>query len=699
MTFIRANRSFRAFRIVSALLATGFWLSAPAQASLIRNLSGNINISGVDSKSAEESNRSLNQRYSAYWTKGIGVHLVTRASIRYFDVGVDRTQGGNSWRRQYQPAGEIFWKHPDFSISGSVSRQVSTSNAQTTDLVRDQAALALTTRLSRYPMASLRFGWDRTANQRDRAQRDTQQRQALLNLNYSVRSEDLYYSLAYRVDDNYATTLRSTNINNLFRWGHVSRHLSDRLRLKAAYNFIHRYQETDRPGGNDVYIDIPVTHAIYARDATPDFGSLDTLGTLDDGNVADPASPAIDIGAGMPDHNLGVDFGYEREVSAFYIYTDRPSGTAVGWDVYVSADNLTWTMIAGRTSSQFNVAFSRYEITFDSCLTRYLKAVNTGNNDLAPVFVTEVQALVDARGRTTDTRREASHLVEVGAGYTFSPKLESSVDLTARKEPRGNFSNSRDQVYYAWSLKHTPLPRLTQAVRYQGGIDDFKAGTRNSLATVSYTALYAPLPRLEFSFAAGSRSNYIDHMKSQEINNLQFRTGGEALSGLTVSGNVAYSRTNQFDAQKRFDVWSYHVSTEAVLTQSLTVAASYDHQTTRNVDTRDGRRVHTYTTDVDWRLTRSILARAALLAQRDKDRYYYSQEYALSWVMSRKVSAGATAVIIDGDHNFHSARNSIRLNYAVGPRTSLFASYADNEFSPSAGNQGTSIQVGLNTGF
>ena len=679
------------------LLASILW--SPTRASLFEDLSGTINVSGVDSKSADETSRSLSQQYSAYWTKDVTAYLQARASMRYFDFGVDHTQGGNSWRREYQPRGELFWKHPDFSVSGSLGRQVSTSNARTTDLVRDQAGLAVTTRVFRYPVASIKLGLDRTVNERNRADRDTRQRRAQLNLNYSFGSEDLYYSLAYRLDDNYATTLKMTNVHNLFRWNHVSRLLSDRLRLNAGYNFSHRYQKTDRLGADSVYLDIPVAKPLYAWDQTPEFDSLGGFDALADGNTTDPTSPGIDIGAGSPHHNIGVDFGYEREVNALYIYTDRPSGAAVNWDVYVSIDNLTWTEMTGDVTSRFNNGFNRYEIVFDSSYARYVKAVNDGDNDVSPVYVTEVQALSESRGRVAETRQEVAHTADLGVGYMISSKLESSASVTLRKEPRGDFSNSHDQVYSTWSLKYTPVSQLTQIAGFQAGLDDFKGGTRNGLRTLSYTVSYTPLTTLQFSFAAASRSGYIDRVKTQEINSLLFRANGRALPGLTVSGETVYSRNNRFDARSRYDTRSYRISTEATFTRSITTTAAYAYQATRDVDGGDLRLVRTISGDVDCRLTRSILVRASFLAQREHIRHYYSQDYIVSWAMSRKLTVGAAMTITDGDHGFHSERNSVRLSFAAGARTNLYATYNNNELSPDAQTRVTSVQVGLNSGF
>ncbi|HUV29886.1 MAG TPA: hypothetical protein VMY05_02160 [Acidobacteriota bacterium] len=670
-----------------------------ASVRLPENLRGNIRITAVDSESGDQESRTLNQEYSVRWAKSLVPYLEARASLRYHDVGVDQSLGANVWRRQFQPAAEIIWNHPVFALGGTIRRQKSTSNNEATNLIRDNLGFSFSTRLVKYPVLTLRYDRNRTFNELDRSERDTRERRIQAGLDYHLRNNSFYYSLTRRSSENLSTLLEVTETRNLFRWVQTSRLLGDRLRVNSGYNFSWRSRSTEQTGIDPVWEPVPFSRALYAFDPSPDFGELDSLSSLADGNIDDPVQPGIDIGEGHRDHNIGVDFGFERPVGALYLYTDRPSGSILNWQVFTSSDNLTWRPVAV-SSATFNVSFNRYEILFEKQDTRYVKAVNSGFNDEVTVLVTEVQALVESVETRTETKKEWSHMADFGATYFFSDRLESSFDVTYRREPRGDFSDSRDQLYYSFAAKHSLSRVIRQVAQYQAGYEDFKAReARNENASLSYTLLVTPLETLDFSFSAITRVNYIGDVKSQETNNLFLESNGRVLAGLNVAAEVGYSRNNRYDSQSKFDTWTYRIATDAYVTGSADVVLSYLYQTTAIASTEDTRIRRQYRADLNYRMTGAILLRAQVTANDDKDSRYVSQEYAASWNATRKLTLGGTVTLNDSDDGAGSARNNVRLNYLISPRTTLFASYASSEFSLAGRSKTTSLQVGLKSGF
>ncbi len=671
-----------------------------ARALFSDNLGGNMRLTATRSNSEGLTDKSLNQEYTIHWNKILTPYLQTRASFRYFNLGVDQNLSQNAWREEYQPAGEIFWMHPDFTFGANIRKQVSTSNNETTDLIRDDFGVNFSTKNFSLPIFKARFDWDHTYNANDRQQRDTREKRFQAGLDYTWRNNTFYYNLARRINTSESSPVDISEWQHLFRWNQSSRLFSDRLRLSTGYSFNFRSQTTTRTGAGEVYTDIPFSRALYAYDPTPDLGTLDTLNGLFDGNIDDPALPAVDIGEGQLDRNIGVDFGIARRVSGIYLYTDRPSSAFLGWRVYVSEDNLTWEPLPGLAQSDFNMSFDRYEILFDAYETRYIKLVNYGVNDVPQVYVTEIQTLDQSPDTEKITRRQSVHLGEMGAAYDLSDKINFNADFSYRGEPKGDFTDSRNQVSYGLGGKHEISSALTEIAKYSASFDDYKASqAKNRDASLSYSLLITPLPTLDFSFAALTRSNYINGLKTEETNNLFFQTYGRVLTGLNLSGEITYSRSNRFDSRTKFDTWNGRLSGDTRLTRALDMAAYFQYQHIKDLSDRAVRIRRQYNLDFNYRMTRSILIRGSLIYNTENSLHYFSQEYSINWVMSSKLTAGALLTVNEGENLVRSERNNVRINYSLSTRSTLYLSYSKNSFTLAGRSRIETFQIGLKMGF
>ena len=72
--------------------------------------------------------------------------------------------------------------------------------------------------------------------------------------------------------------------------------------------------------------------------------------TLTDGNTEAAAQSLVNLGGNEVNQNIGADLGYRREVSQVYVYTDRPSGNNVRWNVFRSEDDSIWEQVTGAAS-------------------------------------------------------------------------------------------------------------------------------------------------------------------------------------------------------------------------------------------------------------------------------------------------------------------------------------------------------------
>jgi hypothetical protein len=687
--------------------------TVPARALLFENLHGNAQVYGLRSDSPDGRSKSLGLDYTVNWSKSLISYLGARASLRYYNLGVNETIGAHTWRREFQPAGELFWNHPLFTINGGLRHQKSTSNDATANLIQNTSTVSLATKALNYPILKFRYEWNRSYNESGgnvidtlddelstRNERDTKSRLWQASLNYSKRNNDFYYSISRGRNDNFITGLKIIDLKHQFRWYQSGIKIGENFRFNSAYNFIYRSQETNRPPGAAVYRQTPFIASLYAYDPTPEVGELDTLPALADGITATPTTPTIDIGRAFLDQNIGVDFGFAREISALYIYTDRPSGSELGWKIYVSSDNLVWNMIDGNISSIFNTGFSRYEIEFPSQLARYIKAVNFGTNDVPEALVTEIEAWELFVESARENRHQASHFINIGSAYSFSKKLQSAADLSYRLEPGGEFSDSRNQISYNISLLHNPKAGLSQNVRFQGGTESFKtADLRNTNTNLSYNLKLNPIKTLEFSFAAQSRSNYINRVKIQEANNLFFLTKAVLLEALTISGDAGYGRNNVFESDNYFDVWTYHLSADGAVLPSLDAIFSFAYQSTFNPKTDNIHILRQYRLGANYRMTQSIYFTGALAANYETKTVFMSQDYSLSWNLSEKLSLGGGYSLNDSRNGIRYERSNIQINFSISPRTRAFASYSDSNTPVEGEGRISFVQAGLNTGF
>ncbi len=486
--------------------------------SMPENLGGSARITWVSSSTDTLTTHTLNQDYSANWSRQFSKYIRFRANMRFHRLGVDQERGRNSWQDQYQPSGELIWRHPGFTLSGTVRRSISSNQNNSNDLFRDNIGINLKTRISDFPIFTIRFDANKTYNKEIPRARHTRDLRSQFGAKYSLGIHNLQYSFTNNYNNNYINDIRLIDNNHVFRWGQTSIFMKDRLRFSSSYNLNYRSQTTEYSGGNSLYLSIPVFRGLYAiEDATPEFDALTVSSGLIDNNIEIPVVPELDIGGNQLYANIAVDFGFSRKVEGLYVYTNKPSGAGVNWDIYTSGDNLIWEPISGSKSDAFDINFSRYEIYFASHEARYIKAVRSGINDIENVLVTEITALIYTETDETIEKEMISHSFDISSNYQFSEKISSAFDLTFRKVPDSDFSSGREMIYFSVNTRHQISPRLKQNISFHNGYDKFSgSGSKNLNRNLSYNIKYNPLSTLDLLFSAVTRVSYINSQIEQE---------------------------------------------------------------------------------------------------------------------------------------------------------------------------------------
>jgi len=669
-------------------------------AALSNNLTGSIELSGVNSQSDTLHEQSLNQRYALYWQKSLTPYVVARSSLNYYNFGLNQNIGANSWSKEFSPAAELYWKHPYFSLGANAQRRKSSSNDRQTDLTTDFLTTNLRTRLAKYPYIDAQFLRSDIYSTIKRSDRDTRETSLFTGTGYSTQYSNIAYSFSRRNSENRIDHRKQIDYQHSLRLNHSQNVSKDAVRISASYRLDYRQQSDIAPATGILPREIPQLLGLYSNDATPDLSTLDTIPSLVDGILTQPTSPPIDIGNGNVNWNLGADLGFTRSVNRIYIYTDVPSGNGVRWQVYKSPDNIVWNQVASATS-RYSVGFSRYEISFPEDTTRYIKVVNSGLNEVASVFATEIEALIDIGNQSEIRRHQTTHVATLGNSFRLSSKWSSSADVYVRRESGSSLAALRNETNYSFGTRYKMSSTLQSGLRYELGLTDFGNPSTDidKTSSVSYDLRYNPLETLAFLLSMASRHSYIKSMKTQELNSVVARVTGDPLADLHATTEFGWSRNNLYKGKLRYDAWSCRLAMDGGVFRSLDAGIIYLYQRTSDSKNSVARSKSQYSANATYRLTTNIVMQGNIDLVDDFNNRLLSQEYLLSWNASAKLSISASTSLTQIKSNSHSNRYNAQLQYCVTPRSALTVSYSEYDLSPVSGSSTAALQVGFRTGF
>jgi len=688
-------------REIVLALVTMCILSTPSAALLGRNIGGYLDLSAVQAEVDGVERQTLRQEYSVRFDKKLLPYVAFRSTIRFTKFDIDQTEAESAWREEFQPGGELIWKHPSFIASSSVLHRSTQSRNSVQGLVTDNLGLLFRTSDFRYPILSARYDWNRSQDPAGGADRDIVDRRLQAGVKYDVLGQSIAYDYTKRISENVISSLESTRDDHLLRWSNTMQRLwNDRLRLAASYRLNYSVQ-TDRKTASGKLLQMlsPAT-GLYGEDSSPDFGDLASTGALIDGNRSDPAEPEIDIGGVWEDRNIGADLGFEREVSAIYLYTDRASGSGPAWSVYGSEDNLTWELWTNVPEVEFNTGMNRYEILFDPRSARYVKLVKRGLNEISIVQVTEIELFEEIEETDSVTADWTSHYADFYSSLQIDPALISSVNLSYQHRPVRIGTDGRTDALYAVSTKHEPASWISQTARWQQDFQGLKEAEIPELTTntASYSLELDPLETIGLLFSALNTINLEQRTRIRETNGLIAQVQGVAVPGLNLVAEVSRSRNNDYLGPSQNDTWRQRYSVDAIMTRSLQAAVQYTRQKTESQPADTIRSRQTYGIDLNYRLSRTILLRGSLNAVDDISDSI-SQDYFFSWRIMPKLTTTAQSYLFDPGKGQGTRRYSIHINYEIGPRTLVYLSFNRIDLSGAGGGETTSFQQGFRTTF
>ncbi|VAW35668.1 hypothetical protein MNBD_DELTA02-1156 [hydrothermal vent metagenome] len=212
--------------------------------------------------------------------------------------------------------------------------------------------------------------------------------------------------------------------------------------------------------------------------------------------------PSIDLS--VSNWNMGLGFSSIQAIHELNLYVTTSlssiivSGYNFGWQVYSSNNNVTWTLLAGATST-YNSVFSRFEFSFGEVSARYFKVVNTLSPPvLGDIEVTEITALGYALATPKNSFKTTTTRNFTGLTLAYMPtkrlNLGMSVYLdTTNRGSDGSVDVETKNSLYGLNGSYIIIPRyLNFTSTYASTRTEPSDGEKGE--TNSYTTTFSTTP-------------------------------------------------------------------------------------------------------------------------------------------------------------------------------------------------------------
>ena len=684
-----------------ALLIAFTVLPALVNANVFSPFSGFADISLLDTKTDGLYQENFKQEYNVRFGRNLTQWTSIRASIRHFKFNQEIDQVLGFYKEELQPTGEFRWNHPNLNFNTSYQkRKVTTANNQ--GIVTDTFRSSLKSTNRNWPLLTIQYNNQKSVNENDPQIRDITNKQLLTSVNYQTDLHQYLYSFNHRISENIVSNLESTSDNHNFRWqasGNPGQ--SNRLKFSGNYNFTYRLQQNIVHDSSPVLEFITPVTGLYAYNINPEFGPLEIHEELIDGNSEDPAMPLIDIGGSATGHNIGGEFTGPESLGAIYIYTDRPSGAQVIWEVYGSIDNESWVRVESSIFQSFNSSVNRYELEFTPESFRYFKVINTGFNEIAQVNLTEIKFLRIDEAFLADITKSStlSHTVDGRVSYDINDSWKTSMDVSLDQYEVPGIDNDRTRSALGWNINFTPDDIVSHGFKINGfrQADDRLESNLNEAAMV-YSLLVKPNQDSRGTFSLSNSMDWQDDIKSQEIRSASVNGRTELIQGMSLSLGSTVSRNRDFISERDLRAFSVRSSCDAELLENLDINldAIFNESSEKDSDYISSRLNEGI--GVKWRVTPAVFLRSSLRHNRyNSDKI--TIDFLLSWNIIKKLRLSVQHYELSDDFNTTTLRRSINANWDIGLKSRYYARWAEVNLSGGGGAATTSFQQGLRIGF
>lgn len=675
-----------------------------ALAGLPLNIRGNMDVSYGETNINSNNQELFQQKYSFNWSKSLLSQLILRSSYNYNKTNLTRNSSNPIWQEQQLPSADLIWNNSIFTLSASNNYRTTNATITNLQISTKSLSLYLKTKSIHYPIISFRFNKDHNYNHTDLSLQNLFENRYQAEINYSFNKSMVHYGFTRRYNENRINNLKETQYLHVLRLNDVRKFSDNKLTLSSNYSMTYQKETDERRTDTTDFFVLEVQSGLYAQTNNYTLDSLQHVRALTDGNLQDVIIPIIDFGGTEINQNIGVDFGYEQNVNAIYIYVDQYSDKNM-WQLYTSSDNMNWELNSSILNSIFNNGYNRFEIKFPTIKTRYIKVVNLDISDIEHAYVTEIQALEEREMSNFTESNSTTHYVDINTNYNYSEKISSMANLSYQHLPGQFGSKKRDNISYAISTRIKQTEKIIHNFRWQQNKQLFH-GTALDVSDfgISYLMNYLPLERLTFSFSSQMRLDYIDGVKNTKNTSFLLNSRGTPLNNLQVTLEFTYSRNNQYLSDVLFDSWNQKISFEGAATRSLSVISSYSHRYTKfkqfstdSISTTDNNR-DLYLVGIRYRFTKTIFIRSSFNLNQSNSSYF-SQDYMLSWNPSSKLTINSQMRLQNDNDIKITKRYNTQLSYKIGRNANIYLSYLITDLTQANGDRNKSIRAGFRSGL
>ena len=257
---------------------------------------------------------------------------------------------------------------------------VRTSGLPKTTLTQDNYTATFDWRPEGLPWTNVAYTKTNT-HDGDRSVVDTEKDYLYLKSQYRYQGLDLWYVGTYTNTQDKIRNFETTEWSNEGRLAYSTTLFNGRTSLSTDNRVnVTNIDTTQRQltvfalAGLSVLSDTPATVTLDPNPALINGNQTASAGV----NIGLPA-----LGGDTRQRNLGLDFLVPQQLSRLLVWVDIGVNATLPavisdsflWEVYTSTDNVNWTLYRAGTPAPFGPFDKRFEISFPSVTTRYIKVV------------------------------------------------------------------------------------------------------------------------------------------------------------------------------------------------------------------------------------------------------------------------------------------------------------------------------------
>jgi len=617
------------------------------------DLSGSASLffTSLDNRGTDSDLTDEQASFSLFQTLTPYVHLrLGYSHLEYHTQGMDSESSFS--RRFREPRLELLYNRDRLTGRLELRERTADGTFSANNFESSSLLANISWRPRRGPGFSLAFRDESNIADQSVFGRDTDTQFLTLETFYNKANWGVSYSYRNSQAENLATRFDSEQDRHELRGRFAKRVANDRLSVSLSTSVSRLERLTTAAAGVEFGEPVSALDGLFAIDTSPEIGELESTAGLVDGNVSDPAAPGIDIGGGNTFRNLGVSLPVISPVSQLEISVAVLSGASLLWQVYESADGLSWTSVAGSTTS-FDPALLRYTIRFPEVLNRFFKAVNVSVNPEPTVQVTEIRALLDRQLPTERVAVESTlYRADFATDYQATEKISAGFNLGLSSDEdltdgfvRRDFNEVHGGARLAIEL-HEQL-HLRLGYLYSDSENLREPAVLRTVDTLVANLNWTPLPTVDAVLSAQQREESAESVLLQSTRSTRLVVSTDLLPDLRLITDLESSTVDSPFIDAGRDGWSWSERLEASPTRRWTVGGGYRLS---HFEDSDGELLFEYS-DIDLRST---------------------------WLATAYLTLTGTWGVSDqGDSE--TVRQSYNLSYNPGPKFTLSALY--NEFS------------------